>query len=159
MGERGPPPKRADKRRRHTKQEDKPDSVPVNGAVKPPPVNSDWHPIAKRWFKSLKDSGQSIYYEPSDWGMAYVLAESMSRDLNPQVVAVPESTGEPVFETVPMKGASLAAYLKGMTALLVSEADRRRAGVELTRKPEPSSEDQEQATVVNLNAVRNRAAG
>lgn len=159
MGERGPPPKRAAKRRRHTKQEDTPDSVAVPGDVKPPAANKKWHPIAKRWFNSLKDSGQSNFYEPSDWAMAYVLAESMSRDLNPQVVAVPESTGEPVFETVPMKGASLAAYLKGMTALLVSEADRRRAGVELTRTPEPSEEDQEQATVVNLNAVRDRASG
>jgi hypothetical protein len=156
MGERGPPPKRADKRRRHTKKEDKPKSVPAQGAVKPPAANKDWHPVAKRWFQSLKDSGQSVYYEPSDWAMAYVLAENMSRELKPRQI---EIDGELHEFVAPIKGASMAAYLKGMTALLVSEADRRRAGLELTRKPEPSDEDQEQATVVNLDAVRQRSAG
>lgn len=159
MGERGPTPKRADQRRRHTKESEQPDTVPVEGEVKAPSADENWHAVAKLWYESLADSGQSTYYEPSDWAMAFVLAESMSRDLNPQVIAVPERTGEPVEATIPMKGASLSAYLKGMTALLVSEGDRRRAQIELQRTRPPDPADEEKATVVSLHAVRERAAG
>jgi hypothetical protein len=128
--------------------------------VKKPAPAKGWHPIAKRWFNSLADSGQSEFYEPSDWAMAYVVAESISRDLKPQVVAVPEKTGEPVFETVPMKGASLSAYLKAMTALMVSEGDRRRAGLELTR-PDPSggSDEEDKGKVVAMEKYRQAAKG
>lgn len=159
MGQRGPAPKREKQRRRHTKKTNKPDAVTVEGDVEIPEPDEDWHPVAKRWYESLTKSGQRIYYEPSDWAMAYLLAESISRDLKPQVVAVPERTGEPVFEEVPMKGASLSAYLKGMTALLVSEVDRRRAQIELTRKPAPDPKDEEEATIARLDAYRKRAAG
>jgi hypothetical protein len=159
MGERGPTPKRADQRRRHTKDSEQPDTVQLEGAVKAPPADENWHSVARAWYESLADSGQSTYYEPSDWAMAFVLAESMSRDLNPQVIAVPERTGEPVKASIPMKGASLSAYLKGMTALMVSEGDRRRAGVELQRAPAADPADEEKATVVSLHAVRKRAAG
>jgi hypothetical protein len=126
-------PKRSEERRRRNKPKSKPAKLKVPGAVKPPKPDKNWHPVAKRWFESLAKSAQSEFYEPSDWAMATVLAESMSRDLEEQVVAVPEKTGEPVFAKVPMKGASLSAYLKGMAALMVSEGERRRAGVELER--------------------------
>jgi len=160
MGERGPAPKRADQRRRHTKASDQPDKLEIEGSVEAPDVDENWHAVAKRWYESLADSGQSHYYEPSDWAMAYMLAESMSRDLEPQVVAVPEKTGEPVYAKVPMKGASLAAYLKGMTSLLVSEADRRRANIELQRfTPTPDPEKEEAAKVATLDEYRKRAAG
>ena len=46
------------------------------------------HPAARRWFESLAESGQSAFYEPSDWATAYVLAETMSRELRPRVVGV-----------------------------------------------------------------------
>ncbi len=159
MGERGPPPKRSSERRRRNKGS-KPAEGKAAPVVKKPPASKGWHPIAKRWFNSLADSGQSKFYEPSDWAMAYVVAESISRDLKPQVVAVPEKTGEPVFETVPMKGASLSAYLKAMTALMVSEGDRRRAGLELER-PDPSAGDDEQDSdkVVAMENYRKSAKG
>lgn len=159
MGERGKVPKRSDQRRRHTKKEDQPDTPPAAAEVKAPDPDPDWHQVAKLWYESLADSGQSIYYEPSDWAMAYVLAESMSRDMNPQVVGISERTGEAVVETIPLKGASLSAYLKGMTALLVSEADRRRASIELQRKPAPNPGDEEAATIARLDEYRDRAAG
>lgn len=133
MGARGPVPKRSEERRRRNKPKSKPAKAKVDGKVRPPKPDKGWHPVAKRWFESLAKSGQSEFYEPSDWAMAAVLAESMSRDLKEQVVAVPEKTGEPVYATVPMKGASLSAYLKGMAALMVSEGERRRVGIELER--------------------------
>jgi hypothetical protein len=135
VGERGPVPKREEERRRRNKKPKatKPAEPKATKPPRPPKPDKDWHPVAKRFFNSLAASGQSEFYEASDWAMAYVLAESMSRDLEEQVVAVPEKTGEPVYAKVPMKGASLSAYLKGMAALMMSEAERRRAGVELER--------------------------
>lgn len=162
MGARGPVPKHSEQRRRRNKKQAKGSNAskpPKSTPAKPPRPDPAWHPVAKRWFKSLKDSGQSAFYQASDWAMAFVLAESMSRDLEEQVIAVPEKTGEPVYAKVPMKGASLSAYLKGMAALLVSEGDRRRAELELKRTPSSDPKAEQSAEIVSLDAVRKRAAG
>lgn len=98
------------------------------------PAEENWHPVAKQWYESLALSGQKIYYQPSDWAIAYLLAESLSRDFKPQFVGMNEESGEPVFEKIPLKGASLGAYLKGFTALLATEGDRRRMQIELERE-------------------------
>lgn len=130
MGTRGPPPKRESQRRRRNKP-DRPITKGQGAAVvEPPKGNSRWHPVAKRWFASLASSGQSAYFEPSDWATAELVAESISRDLRPQPIGVNDA-GEPVMAELPIKGASLAAYLKAMTNLLTTEGDRRRAGLEL----------------------------
>jgi hypothetical protein len=98
------------------------------------PADEKWHPVAKQWYESLARSGQRIYYQPSDWAIAYVLAESLSLDMKPQFVGINEETGEVMMERIPLKGASLAAYLKGFTALLATEGDRRRLALELERE-------------------------
>lgn len=156
MGERGPVPKRSSQRRRKNK------TTPVESAPAAPVVvdvpesHAKWHPAAKAWFESLGRSGQSAFYEPSDWALAYLIAESISRDLKPQVVGVNEETGEPVMAVIPMKGASLSAYLKAMTALMVTEGDRRRARLELERG---GSEPAVDPDVPNLDDFRARLAG
>ena len=133
MGARGPAPKRAAERRRRNK-ESSPESVEAIGPVDQPEPVDDWHPIAKNWYVSLAESGQAQFYEPSDWTLAQILAESMSRDLNPQPVWIgSREEGEMEMIAQPIKGASLGAYLKGMTALMVSEGDRRRAQLEIER--------------------------
>jgi hypothetical protein len=160
MGERGPTGKRPEERRRRNKDEGVRTQGRASQNVKPPAARREWHPIAKAWYKALRGSGQSEFYEPSDWAMAQIVAESISRDLEPQVVAVPESTGEPVFEKVPMKGASLSAYLKAMTALMVSEGDRRRAGIALERGGSDPEADQKDADkVVAMEKYRKAAKG
>jgi hypothetical protein len=98
-----------------------------------PEADPNWHEAAERWYAALAKSGQAVFYEASDWAFAWITAESLSRDLKPQVVGIVEDTGEVVRAIIPMKGASLAAYLKAMTALLATEGDRRRAGIELER--------------------------
>ncbi len=160
MGERGPQGKRPEELRRRNKDKSVQTEGTASTDVVMPPAQEDWHPIAKQIYESLENSGQSEFYEPSDWAMAYMLAESISRDLEPQVVAVPERTGEPVFEKVPMKGASLSAYLKGFTALMVSEGDRRRAGIALERGgADPKAEQKEAAKVVAMEKYRKAANG
>lgn len=96
--------------------------------------------MARLWYESLAGSGQAAFYEPSDWATAYVIAESMSRDLKPQPIGVHPETGRPVRAAIPMRGASLSAYLRAMTALMVTEGDRRRARLELERE-QPSAEE------------------
>jgi hypothetical protein len=88
--------------------------------------------VARNWYDSLALSGQSRFYEPSDWALAYLLAESISMDFSQQVVGFTEKDGA-IFGVIPLKGASLSAYLKAMSSLLVTEGDRRRSRVELER--------------------------
>jgi hypothetical protein len=135
MGAHGPIPKRSEERRRANKPETPIDAVDVAGPVEIPPANPKWHPTAKRIYESLRTSGQAKFYEPSDWSAAYLLAESLSRDLKPQVVAFDKVTSKVIRACVPLKGPSLAAYLKGFAALGVTEGDRRRMGIEIDRKP------------------------
>lgn len=134
-GRGGPVPKRSNQRHGHRAKSELEaiDRVPGAANVEVPPAEKAWHPVARRWYESLAESGQAYFYEPSDWATAYLIAESISRDLKPQVVGLHPETGKPVKASIPMKGASLAAYLKAMTALLVTEGDRRRVRVELER--------------------------
>lgn len=175
MGSRGPVPKHPDQRRRRNVKK----AAPVKKAAKKstakasdvttlptpprpkrvpvPRAQAGWHPVALAWYKSLADSGQSKFYQPSDWATAVLIAESMSRDLNPQMVSVLQegpSAGEVVMEIIPLKGASLAAYLKAMSLLLVTEGDRRR--MELVLDQPGQAEDPEakraKATVTSLQS-------
>lgn len=114
-------------------------TAPAAAVVVAPDADAEWHPVATRWFNSLKTSGQSAFYEDSDWATAYLIAESMSREL---------LTGEPPT------GAALAAWLKAMGSLMVTEGDRRRARLELVR---PSAEEVP-ADVSQLDEYRARLA-
>lgn len=149
-GTRGPIPKRSIERRRRNKSGDTETVGTLVDVVEVPEADASWHPIAKLWYESLADSGQSVFYEPSDWATAYLIAESMSRDLAEQFVAATDS-GESIYATIPLKGASLAAYLKAMSVLMVTEGDRRRMRLELERG---DGEKAAPASVVAMDAYR-----
>lgn len=162
MGERGPVPKRSDQRRRTNKPAKPVTKAPSKRAAKgsAPKTSAThrpdpkWHPVAKRWFSSLARSGQSAFYEPSDWAAAFVIAESISRELHPQPVV--DGDGNVTMVSFPPKGASLAAWLKGMSSLLVTEGDRRRASLELQR---PGAGEEASADVSELDEYRRRLQG
>lgn len=149
MGTRGPVPKRTEQRRRTNKPKVATITGPTTSLVEAPAADEAWHPIAKRWYESLQASAQKQWYEPSDWATAYLVAESISRDLRPQVVGITER-GEVVTEVIPLKGSSLAAYLRAMGNLLTTEGDRRRASVELQRETADAGEEHADATVTDI---------
>lgn len=115
---RGPVPKRSDQRVRRNKP-DGPEVTKISGAstVKAPAEDRDWHNTAKRWFRSLKKSGQAIFYEPSDWAYAQLAADLLSSEMQrekPRAVMVSQ-------------------ILSMMDNLLTSEGARRRVRIELVR--------------------------
>jgi hypothetical protein len=151
MGTRGPIPTPSAQRRRRNKSAGP--SAKLTATRAPvPAADKHWHPIAKKVYQSIKKSAQVELLQPSDWATAYLLCESISRDLKPQVVGISERTGEVLIETIPLKGASLAAYLKGFAALGMTEGDRRRMGIELQL---PSVEE-EAPDAANLDEHRRR---
>lgn len=131
----GPPPKREDQRRRRNKNPDGLTTVTATGGKRPklPRVSPHWHPLMKDWFRSLKESGQSQFYEASDWQTARLLAEVMSQELN---------SGEPV------KASMLGEFNRAAASLMTTEGERRRLRVEL-QSPQA---DQDDDTVVSIMA-------
>lgn len=120
-------------------------------AVKAPRADAKWHPIAKRWYGSLAKSGQAEFYQPSDWMTAYVVAESISRELSPQPIVGKD--GAVVMVTFPPKAAAVTAWLKAMGGLLVTAGDRQKARLELVP---PDAESGEDADVSELAEYRRR---
>lgn len=143
-GDRGPISKRPEERRRTNEPDIPVTTVDIATLAKQeveiPAADENWHPVARMWYDGLTRSGQATFFEPSDWATAYVLAESLSRDLSEQAIVIGKKGDDQEIEWVkqPLKGASLAAFLKGATALLATEGDRRRVSVMLEgRKPGP----------------------
>lgn len=131
----GPVPKREDQRRRRNKNPDGISTVKADAGkrVSAPRVSPHWHPLMKDWFRSLKESGQSQFYEASDWQTARLLAEVMSQELN---------SGEPV------KASMLGEFNRAAASLMTTEGERRRLRVEL-QSPQV---DQDDDTVVSIMA-------
>jgi len=142
----------------HTKAEpaEQITKAPAAKSVVAPVADDAWHRVARTWYDSLALSGQSRFYEPSDWATAFLIAESISRDLSEQVVGFTEKDGA-IFAVIPLKGASLSAYLKAMASLLVTEGDRRRSRVELERGAAVDAD--EEASVTALADFQSKLRG
>lgn len=126
MGSRGPTPKRKAARAGHISKAERQDvdNVTIEGLVMAPPAPAALHPQARRWYRSLQVSGQSEFYEPSDWELARYVALQMSLSL----------TGG--------NAALMRAVWMGAEALMATEVSRRRARIEVHRTdpdavPEP----------------------
>lgn len=142
MGARGPAPKRSTERHGHRGQADEPEQVEQDGAVSVPPAGESWHSVAREWYESLPASGQSKFYEPSDWQQAHFCAELMHRALTDEKV-----------------NAQLVAQIRGlMTDLLTSEASRRRVSMEIVRPPKATegTSSQPASNVTSMDERRKR---
>lgn len=129
MGERGPLPKRSDQRMGHRAKSEAasithgPSGVVI---VDAPEADEMWHPMARDWFTSLATSGQATYYQPSDWQVARVWAEVLSRQLMADK----------------MSAVMIQAWAASASELLTTEGSRRRGRLELERTVLPVDEDE-----------------
>lgn len=119
MGTRGPIGKRSEELMGHRSKEQQDSVTKAPGApvVEVPTADASWHPIATSWYKALGESGQSRFYEPSDWAAAYYIAEVMTRNL----------------ESEKFSAVLFSSIWSAMNDLLTTEGDRRRVRMELQR--------------------------
>lgn len=139
----GPAPKRSTQTRRRNKPETEVETVAVAGEVKIPPASDKWHPIAKSWYEALQKSGQKVFFEPSDWEAAYFVAEVITKNLRAKRFSAQ------LFQSV----------WAAMGDLLTTEADRRRARVEIERETDKPPADDADSEVADLDDYRRRIAG
>lgn len=140
-GSGGRVPKRSDQRRRTNKDGRPPEKAAAGPRPAAPDPGEDWHEIARDWFVALSRSGQSAYYEASDWATARYVAQAMSKNL---------SDGK-------FSAMLFASVMSAMSSLLVTEGDRRRLRLELERV-RPVDEDGEAATATVLD-LQSRLGG
>lgn len=140
----GPVPKRESERRRRNKPDVPVQTAPGAAVVKIPPANHRWHPIARRLWTALRESGQSAFYEPSDWAFAYSLMD----DLTYVKTATDRGEKRPAV--------MLATVYSSLERLLVAEGDRRRLRMELMR-PGNGDGHEDPAKVAILDEYRRHA--
>ena len=115
----GPVGKRSDQKHGHrTASELAVDKVPAGSELVWLEPDPEWHTIARSWYDSLAESGQSVFYENSDVATAYYVAEAMSRSL----------------AGARFSGQLFAAIMSSMGDLVVTEGSRRRVKIELQRE-------------------------
>jgi hypothetical protein len=97
-----------------------------------PGVNPKWKPEAQSWFRSLKLSGQSEFYEPSDWATAVAAAGAYDVFLRTYNASV------------------FAQFVRLSERLGCTITDRKRSRIEL-EEPDPTDEDEEAADAAVLD--------
>lgn len=135
----GPVPKRSDQRRRRNKVDiDSAPAVVESGEARGPECPDEVSGLARRWYESLRTSGQSVYYADSDWTSALIVARAIEQ-----------------FETRPTAH-MLTAILSGCGSLAATEGDRRRLRIEL--EMQTSGDVDEDAAVLAIDDYQRRLA-
>ena len=125
----GPAPKRSDQRRRRNAPAAEP--TKVVGAVDAPPLGFRAHKLVTSLYKALRESIEGQYFSAADWQRARIELHYLNELL--------------MSDRVP--GAQAwSAVQAGLSALLVSPADKRRIGIEVQRAV--ADEDAEAAVAV-----------
>lgn len=163
MGQRGPLHQKGLKRRKS--RQEAIDAATTIGQVEvdveaPFEPNEDWHPTAYSLYEAVGHSGQAELYTESDWAKLYLVCDQLSINLKPTFMGFAKTAevlmvngreevhyvNKPIAGIIPMNGATLNAFQAMMTSLGISEGDRRRMGLELTRvKPEGGEDAAAQA--------------
>lgn len=134
----GPVPDRSDNLARPRTRKGADQREVTKGVARPveiPDADPEWHPIAVMLYDSLLNSGQSDYYQQSDWAFAWSLCEDLSMYKRPLI----SKDGDEYYKR---SGQMLATIYAAMSNLLVTEADRRRVRIELEA---PEGEEQSAA--------------
>jgi hypothetical protein len=144
----GPVGNRSDQKdRRKQAKNGGPEDIPVTAVPRvaepmaAPPLGFVTHDLAMEWYASLSRSAQSLYFEPSDWQTARIVAMELGRMLN---------AGKP-------SGQLFTALWTATGDLLSTEGQRRRLRFEIDRAPAGEDEDDD-AAIIDL-ATRLGAVG
>jgi hypothetical protein len=136
----GPLPKRASQRRRANKPKSYGASEPtVIEAIKPeaqPELGFDAHPLVEELWSSLAISGEAQLYSAADWQRARLELFYGNR-----LVSGARSPGAQAWAT----------FQAGLTALLISPAEKRRLGIDA--RP-PARDVDEEAAVLLLSKYK-----
>lgn len=137
MGARGPVPNRSDdlSRDRDANRGERADIT--KGKSRPatiPQPDPEWHLIARLLWDAAIESGQTDFYESSDYAVLYSICDDISYY---------KQMGK-------RSGQMLASIYSAMETLLVTEGARRRVRVEL------QDEVEEEAEVVDMDERRRR---
>ena len=133
MPGKGQVPKRSEERIRRNADVVPLTTVPMVGTVEIPGLMvQDPHPLVITLWESLKDSGQSKYYEPSDWAYAQLTMHVIDGMLK-------SSRG--------ISSLILSEVNKMTSNLLISEGDRRRVRMEVARQ----NANQEEGKVIQAS--------
>ncbi|ARQ94658.1 hypothetical protein MHAS_01169 [Mycolicibacterium hassiacum DSM 44199] len=129
MGTRGPIGKRDEERVRRNINENPTETIQVIGPVEIPDLGDvshlgETHPLIEEMYESIKKSAAVKYYEPTDWQFARLALYT----LNQELIAA-QHQGKPIGA---MK---LTAINQMLSALLLTEGDRRRVRLEIERAP------------------------
>lgn len=129
----GPIPKRDEERIRRNIPDNQIDKISAIGAVEIPELGDvshlgETHPLITEMYESIKQSASVKYYEPTDWQFARLTLHTLNAEL-----IYARNNGRPVGA---MK---LSAINQMLSALLLTEGDRRRARIEIERAPAESA--------------------
>lgn len=142
MGTRGPIGKRDEERVRRNIPDTPTATISAIGKVKIPDMGDlshmgETHPLIEEMYESIKASAAVQFYEPTDWQFARITLYA----LNQELIAA-QHNGKPVGA---MK---LTAINQMLSALMLTEGDRRRARIEIERAPTGNG-----ATVLDVTDV------
>ena len=144
MGSRGPIPKRSGQGHRTTVAKTV-QTVRVGGGREvqiPASPDPEWPPIATMLWEAAADSGEAVFYEPSDWAVLYSVCDDVSHYTSRKQ----------------RSGQMLAAINTMLTSLLLTEGDRRRVQIELERQEVEEATESEGVTSMR-EFLRSRGAG
>ena len=146
MGSRGPIPKRTGQGHRTTvaRKAKTVQTVRVGGGreVQIPAPDPEWHPIATMIWEAAAESGEAVFYEPSDWAVLYSVCDDVSH-----------------YKSRKQRSGQMLASINTMlTSLLLTEGDRRRVQIELERQPVEEATESEGVTSMR-EFLRSRGAG
>lgn len=114
----GPVPKRSNQRL--SKDKSRNDSVEIVEGIKPSEdlksIDENWNQTMTTWFQSLLDSGQSRFYQASDWSTARMWCEIITREMDK-----PEG----------VSASMMSQFTVVANSLLTTEGSRRRARLEM----------------------------
>ena len=125
MGVKGPIGKRDEERVRRNIPENPTETVTMIGTVKIPELGDmsyegETHPLISEMYDAIKASAAVKYYEPTDWQFARLTLYTLNQEL-----IASRHQGKPVGA---MK---LTAINQMLSALLLTEGDRRRVRLEI----------------------------